>query len=119
MITCSSPHRNAKEEDFLHPLGHLLVTLGAVLTTHGLVFMAGRYQFLEFSSHVMNPQEPFLTYQLTSVALHGSSIHLAVVYISDLVEHFILLPKRKIPPDIMKESFTCQAPGYMCTEEPD
>ena len=118
LITCSSSHRTRKEEYFLHPPGHLLLTLGVVLTTHGLLFMATTYQFLECSSHVLHPQEAFLTYQLTSFAIHGSSLHPAAVYISDLVEHIVLLPNRKIPPDIMMESFTCQAPGNMCTEEP-
>ena len=89
----------------------MLLTLGADFTTHGFLFMAATSQFLECSSHVLNPQEPFLTYQLTSVALHGSSIHSAAVYISDLVEHIILLPKRNIPLDIMMDNFTCQAPG--------
>ena len=54
LITCSSPHRTSKEEDFLHPPGHLLLTLGAVLTTHGLLFMAATYQFIECSSHSLN-----------------------------------------------------------------
>ena len=106
-----------KEEDILHPPGHLLLTLGADFTSHGFLFMATTYQFLECSSHVLNPQEPFLTYQLTSVALHGSSLHSAII--SDLVEHIILLPKRNIPPEIMMERFTCQALGYLCTEEPN
>ena len=75
LITCSSSHRTSKEEDFLHPPRHLLLTLGAVLTTHGLMFMDATYQFLECSSHSLNSQEPFLTFQLTSVALHGSSLH--------------------------------------------
>ena len=119
LITCSSSHRTSKEEDFLHLPGHLLLTLGDVLTTHGLLFMAATYQFLECSSHSLISQEPFLTFHLTSVALHGSSLHPAALYISDLVEHIILLPKRKIPPDIMMERFTCQAPGYLCTEEPN
>ena len=96
MITCSSPHRTSKEEDFLHLPEHLLLTLGVVLTTHGLLFMAAKYQFLECSSHVLNPQEAFLTYQLTSVALHGANLHPAVVYFSDLVEHIIILQKRNI-----------------------
>ena len=43
LITCSSPHRTGKEEDFLHPPGHLLLTPGAVLTTHGFLFMAATY----------------------------------------------------------------------------
>ena len=114
-----TPHRTSKEGDILHLLGHLLLTLGADFTTHGLLFMAVTYQFLECSSYVLNPQEPFLTYQLTSVALHGSSLHSAAVYISDLVEHIIILQKRKIPPDIMMDRFTFHALGYMCTEEPD
>ena len=105
LITCSSPHRTSKEEDFLHPPRHLLLTLGAILTTHGLLFMATTYQFLECSSHILNPQEPFLTYQFNSVALHGSSLHPATVYISDLVEHIILLPKRNIPPDMLHSKY--------------
>ena len=84
-VTCSSPHRTGKEEDFLHPPGHLLRILGAIFTTHGFLFMAATYQFLEFSSHGLNPQENFLTCQLILVSLHGSSLHRAVVYISDLV----------------------------------
>ena len=66
-----------------------------------------------------NPQAPFLSYQLISVALHGSGFHPTAVYISDLVEHTILLPKMNIPPYIMMDKFTCQAPGYLCTEELD
>ena len=104
LITCSSPHRTSKEEDILRPPEHLLLTLGDDFTTHGFMFMAEKYQFLDFYSHVLNPQEPFVTYQLISVSLHGSSLHSVVVYISDLVEHIILLPKRKIPIDIMMES---------------
>ena len=56
LVTFSSPHRTSKEEDILHPFGHLLLTLGVVFTTHGLLFMAATYQFLECSSHVLNPQ---------------------------------------------------------------
>ena len=112
LITCSSPHRTSKEEDFLHLPGHLLLTLGDVLTTHGFLFMDETYHFLEFSSHYLNSQEPFLTFQLTSVALDGSSLHPTTIYIFYLVEHIILLPKRNITLDIMMEGFTCQAPGY-------
>ena len=119
LITCSSPHRTSKEEDILHLPEQLLLTLGDDFTIHVFLFMATTYQFLEFSSHVMNPQEPFLTYQLILVALHGSSLHPTTVYIFYLVEHIILLPKRRIPPDIMMERFTCEAPGYLCIEEPD
>ena len=91
----------------MHPLGHLLLSFGDDFTTHGYIFKAEKYQFLECSSHSLNSQEPFLTFQLTSVALHGSSLHPAAVYISDLVEHIILLPKKKIPLDIIMERFTC------------
>ena len=84
----------------MHPPEHLLLTLGADFTTHGFMLMAATYQFLECYSHSLNSQEPFLNFQLTSVVLHGSSLHPAAIYISDLVEHIILLPKRKIPPDI-------------------
>ena len=108
-----------KKKVILHLPEHLLLTLGDDFTTHGFLFMATTYQFLECSSHVLNPQEPFLTYQLTSVALHGSSLHPSAAYISDLVEHIILLSKRNIPPEIMMERFTCQALGYLCIEEPE
>ena len=96
-----------KLETLLHSSGHLLLTLGADFTTHGFLFMSETYHFIECSSHGLNPQEPFLTYQLISVALHGSSLHPATVCTSDLVEHIILLPKRNIPLDIIMERFTC------------
>ena len=40
LVTCSSPHRNSKEEDILHPPGHFLLTLGADFTSHGLMLKA-------------------------------------------------------------------------------
>ena len=86
LVTCSSPHRTSKEEDILHPHGHLILKLGDDFTTHGLFFKDETYHFLECSTHGSNPQEPFLFLQMISVALHGSSFHCAVVYISDLVE---------------------------------
>ena len=61
LVTCSSPHRTSKEGDILHPPGHLLLTLGDDFTTHGLMFKAATYQFLECSTHGSNPQEPFLS----------------------------------------------------------
>ena len=47
LVTSSSPHRTSKEEDILHPLGHLLLNIGADFTTHGFLFKAATYQFLE------------------------------------------------------------------------
>ena len=38
LVTCSSPHRTSKQEDILHFPGHLLLTIGADFTTHGLMF---------------------------------------------------------------------------------
>ena len=107
VITCSSPHRTSKVGDSLLPSGHLQLTLGDDFTTHGLLFMDATYQFIECSSHGFNLQKPFLTYQLILVSLHGSSLHPTAVYISNLVEHTILISKRKIPIDIMMERFTC------------
>ena len=49
LVTYSSPHKTSKEEDILHPPGHLLLTLGADFTTHGLMFKAATYQFIDFS----------------------------------------------------------------------
>ena len=51
LVTSSSPHRTSKEEDILHPLGHLLLRFGADFTSHGLLFKAATYQFLECSTH--------------------------------------------------------------------
>ena len=102
----------------MHSPKHLLLTLGAYFTSLGLMFKDAIYQFFRFSSHGLNSQVPFLSHQLISIPLHGSSFHPAAVYISDLVEHIILLRKRKILPDIMMERFTFQARGYLCTEEP-
>ena len=39
-ITCSSPHRTSKVGDILHPSGHLLLTLGADFSSHGLMLKA-------------------------------------------------------------------------------
>ena len=85
----------------LHPLGHFLLRFGADFTTHGLLFKGATYQLLECSSHGSNPQALLLSYQLILVALHGSSFHPAAVYVPDSIEHIILLPKRKIPPEII------------------
>ena len=101
LITCSSPHRTSKEGDILHSLGHFLLTIGVDFTSHGSLFKAAIYHSLGFYSHGLNSQAHFLSHQLISVSLHGSSFHLAIVYICDSVEHIILLPKRKIPPDII------------------
>ena len=100
LVTCSSPQRTSKEEDILHPLGHLHLTLGDNFTTHGFLFKDETYHFLECSSHGSNPQLIFLSYKLISVALHGSCFHPVDVYVPYLVEHIIILPKRNIPLDI-------------------
>ena len=84
----------------MHPLGHLLLKIGADFTTHGFLFKVETYQFLEFSTHGSNPQETLLSLQMISATLHGSSFHRAAVCISDSVGYIVLLPKRKIPPDI-------------------
>ena len=100
MVTYSSPHITSKEEDILHLLGHLLLKIGADFTTHGLLFKDVTYQFLNCSTHGSNPQEPLLSLQMILATLHGSIFHRATVYISDLVECIVLLPKRKIHQDI-------------------
>ena len=84
----------------MHPPRHLLLTLGADFTSHGLMFKAAIYQFLGFSSHGSSSQALFLSHQLIPVALHGSIFHIVVVYAPYSIEHIILLPKRKIPIDI-------------------
>ena len=100
LITCSSPHRTSKDGDILHPPGHLLLKIGANFFSLGFIFTDKIYQFLGFSSHGSNSQAPFLSLQMISAALHGSSFHHAVVYISDSVECIVLLTKRNITPDI-------------------
>ena len=52
LVPCSSPHRTSKEEGILHPPGYMLLTLRADFTTHGLLFKAETYQFLECSHMV-------------------------------------------------------------------
>ena len=84
----------------MHLPGHLLLTLGVAFTSHGLIFKDEIYHFLGFSSHGSNSHERFLSYQLISVALHGSNFHPAVVYVPDSFENILLLPKWKIPPEI-------------------
>ena len=98
LVTCSSPHRTSKEEDILHLPKHLLLTLGADFTTHGLLFKSDIYQVLGCSSHGLNSQELLPSLQLISAALHGSSFHRAAVYISDPVACIVIFPKWKIPP---------------------
>ena len=100
LFTCSSPHITSKEGDTLHPPIHFLLTLGVDITSHGLLFKGAIYQLLGCSSDGLNSQALFISYQLISVALHGSNFHPTVVYIYDLVEHILLIPKRKIPPNI-------------------
>ena len=102
----------------MHSPGHLLLTLGDDFNSHGTMFKDATYKLLGFTSNCSNSQALFLSHQLISVSLHGSRFHLMAIYVSDLVEHIIIFPKRKIPLDIMMENFTCQAPGYLCTEEP-
>ena len=65
------------------------------------MFKAAIYHLLGFFSHVSNSQALFLSHQLISVALHGLSFHLAVVYVLNSVEHIHLLTMSKIPPEIM------------------
>ena len=40
LVTCSSPHKTSKEEDILHPHGHLLLTLGDDCD-HSLFYIQG------------------------------------------------------------------------------
>ena len=101
LITCSSPHRTSKVGDILHPPGQFLLKIGADFFSHGLMLKDTIYHLLGCSSHGSNYQALFLSHQLISVALHGSSIHPANAYIFYLVEHIILLPKRKIPIEII------------------
>ena len=85
---------------------YLLLKIGAYFTTHGFLFKAETYKFLECSTHGSNPQEPLLSLQMISIALHGSSFHRAAVYISDRVECIVILPKWKTPPDIFTKRFS-------------
>ena len=99
-MTCSSPHRTSKVADILHLPRHLILTLGADFNSHRLFFKASIYHFIGCSSHGSNSQEPLLSLLMISAALHWSSFHRVTTYISDSVECIVLLPKRKIPPDI-------------------
>ena len=85
----------------MHFPGHLILTLGADFTSHGLMLKDVIYHFFGSSSHGSNSQVPFLSHQLISVALHGSSFHPTTVYVLDSIEHIVLIPMRKIPPNII------------------
>ena len=63
--------------------------------------MSDIYNILGCSSHGLNSQERFLSLQLISATLHGSSFHSAAVYIFYSVEYIIILPKRNINLDII------------------
>ena len=78
LTTCSSPHRTSKVGYILHPPGHLLLTLGDDFSSHGLMFKDSIYHFIGCSSHGSNSQEPLLSHQLISAALHGFSFHCAM-----------------------------------------
>ena len=52
-----------------------------------------------FGSRFNSEENHSLSYQCISVVLHGMRIHHAIV--PELVEHIPLLPKKKIPPDIL------------------
>ena len=101
LIKCSSPHITSKDGDILQSPRHLLLTLGADFTSHGLMFKDEIYHLLGFSSHGSNSQGLFISHQLISIALHGSSFHLAAVYVPDSVEHILLHPKGNVPPDLI------------------
>ena len=47
LVICSSPHRTSKEEDILHPLGHLLLRFGDDFT---LMVCCSRLQHISFLS---------------------------------------------------------------------
>ena len=100
-MTCSSPHSTSKDGDILHSPGHLLLTPGADFNSHGLMFKGAIYKLLGFTSHGSNSQAILLSHRLISIALHGSSFHLVVVYVPNSVEHTPLLPNRKIKPGII------------------
>ena len=63
--------------------GHAWVYMGGVVHVE---LSEGFFGLTRCSSYGSNPQELFLSLQLISAALHGSSFHRATVYISDPVE---------------------------------
>ena len=94
MITCSSSH--SKDGDLLHLNGHFLLTPRADFTSHGLLFKATTSQLLGFTSHGSSHQAPLLSHHRTSVEkIHVlpkrkiplDIIHLATVYVPDQVEY--------------------------------
>ena len=65
----------------------------------------GQSKLLIFSSKSL--EKPVVTRIFSHVVTNssfctsdGSNFHLAVVYVPDSFEHILLLPKRKIPPEI-------------------
>ena len=79
---------------FQEPYDSLGVTYSQALqVSFGHVTLVG----LKFKSE----ERPSLYYQCILVVLHGPRIHHPAVHIPELVEHIPLLPKKKIPLDIL------------------
>ena len=89
----------------------LAYSLGAYTTTFGSMFQDNLVSFgLDLKKFKYGEHPLFLSHQFTSVSLYCYGFHLVVVYVLDSVDHFLLIiPKRKISPDIIisLDRFTC------------
>ena len=79
-----------------HSIGHLFNLSGVDFISIGSKFKSSHHIGIDYNS-----QGPsvFLSHHWISVVLHGPSFHHVVVL--DPGEHISLLPKKKIPPEII------------------
>ena len=82
--------------DIIHSLGKIFHLYGAHFISTGLNFKSSYPLGVDYKS-----QDPsvFPSHHWISVVLHGPSFHPAVIL--DPSEQIYLLPKKKIPPDII------------------
>ena len=96
--------------------------LGADFISHGLMFKDEIYHLLRYSSHGSNSQAPFLSHQLISIALHGSSFHPATITYSWFSWAHYSSSKEEDSSrnnhSVWIHRFTCIDSRFYCIEEP-
>ena len=98
MITCTHPLCVNEDGDMIHSLEQLFHLYGAHFISIGSKFKSYHHLGADYKS-----QDPSVlpSHHWISVVLHGPSIHLDVDYVFDPGEQIYLLPKKKIPLDII------------------
>ena len=102
IIICTLPYSDTEFGDTIHLPGHFLLTYGDEFTSHGSILKDSTSQFLWFTSHGSNSQETLFSHQCTSIEqihvlpkrkIPPDIIHLATVYVLDQVEHILFFQR--------------------------